>query len=144
MHDKAMATRQIPEPWYSALERANLTSAISGEPAIDPLAQKAGLAPSTVHNILDGRVAPHRVRPATISALAEALNVKPATVQKWIGGREWGDSSEWVPPAEARLLTLRERKVVEQMIRCLAANRTTPEVPRAKAVRGKRPTTTRK
>lgn len=134
-----MAIREIPEPWYSALEKANLTSALSGEPAIEPLARKAGVAPSTIHNILDGRVEPKRVRPATITAIAEALGVKPATVQKWIGGREWGAGSPWEPPPEVNLLTLRERKVVTDMIKCLAANRVPPEPVKKRVIRGKRP-----
>lgn len=139
-----MAKRKIPEPWYSAMERANLVSAISGEPAVDPLAHKAGVAPSTIHNILDGRVTPGRVRAGTISAIADALGVKPATVQKWIGGREWGASAEWNLPAEAFLLTLRERKAVEELIRCLATNREEPEPVTPRKIKGQRPRTASK
>ncbi|UAK38339.1 helix-turn-helix transcriptional regulator [Gordonia bronchialis] len=133
-----MATREIPEPWFTALQRANLTSALSGEPAIAPLAEKAGIRASTIHNIIDGRTNPHGVRPSTVRAIADALGVKPATVQKWIGGREWGAPKGWTPPPEAELLTLRERKAVEEIIRCFAANRVIAEEPK-KTVRGRRP-----
>lgn len=135
-------SREIPEPWYSAMLARNFTHQTTGEPAVIHLAEKAGVSPTTVHRLIDGG-GRQTVRPETIRKLAEALGVQPSVVGQWIGVA-WGENADWSPPPEINLLTRRERQAVEEIIMCLAASKlgrgdmTVPEVPQRK-VKGRAP-----
>lgn len=116
-----MAARQVPEPWLTAMLEANLGDPRNGQPSFNALARKAGIASSTLWRIVDRQI--KDVRVDTIENLAEALNKKPDIVARWVGQAWENVSDEYVPPREANLLTLRQRKAVDELIKSMTEDR---------------------
>lgn len=115
-----MPTSNVPEPWYSAMERVNIGNPRNGQPSIRALAERAGVAPETVRRMIrgDGVADPEN----TVPAVAEALRLSPVTVSKWVGQART-IREPYAPPGDANLLSRDERKAIDEMIRLLAASK---------------------
>lgn len=112
--------QEVPEPWASQMVRVGLTD--RDRPSIRALARAAQTAtksnrPSVeaVRRMLHGIVASE---PETIAAVAEALRLDVRTVSSWAGTAR-SVVEPYRPPAEADLLTPKQRKAVDQIIRAM-------------------------
>lgn len=83
------------------------------------LAELAGLSVETVRQTLYGGRDPS---PATVRALSDALRVDVRTVSEW-AGQARSVVESYRPPQEADLLTKRERKAINELIRAITATR---------------------
>lgn len=82
------------------------------------LAEKAGVSRETINRYVRGIHGD--VQDETLQALANALGV-PIQKLRSAAGVPAGEPKAWEPPSEVNLLNLRERDVIERMIRVLAA-----------------------
>lgn len=114
-----------PATWEDALEAAGLVDPRNGRPSFNQLAIRAGMAPSTVTAIVGGRSKPS---PATIQKIAEALRLDVRIVGEWVG-QSRTERAPYAPPAEADLLTHRQRRAVDEMIRAIVADRESTDEP---------------
>lgn len=108
-----------PTTWEDALEAAGLVDPRNGRPSFNQLAIRASMAPSTVTKIVAGRSKPS---PATIRKIADALRLDVRIVGEWVGQART-EREPYSPPAEADLLTQRQRRAVDEMIRAIVADR---------------------
>ena len=83
------------------------------------LAELAGLSVETVRQTLYGGRDPS---PATVRALADALRLDVRRVSEW-AGQARSVVESYKPPQEADLLTKRERKAINDLIRAITATR---------------------
>ena len=104
-----MAARQIPEAWFTLMQRKGLSSVRS-------LAMKAGLSHVTVNRMVFND--PFYATEESIQAVADALSVDYATIYGLVG-RSVKHAEPWTPPAEAARLTIEQRKVLDQLIRTM-------------------------
>lgn len=116
-----------PTTWEDALEAAGLVDPRNGRPSFNQLAIRAGMAPSTVTAIVAGRSKPS---PATTQKIAEALRLDVRIVGEWVG-QVRTERAPYSPPAEADLLTHRQRRAVDEMIRAIVADRESTDEPEA-------------
>lgn len=105
---------EITEPWASAFRKAGLVAPNTDEPSIQALARAADVHPSAISRIIGGRT--RKPRPQTIVKMAQALDVDFVTVAQWVG-MPWTSHEPWTPPAEASLMTPRQRDMIETLIR---------------------------
>ncbi|MBM9432373.1 helix-turn-helix domain-containing protein [Flaviflexus equikiangi] len=106
---------EMPEPWRSAANKVGLNS-------YRKIAEAAGVSHGTIQRAFAG----HRrsVHPDTIAGLARALRVTEAWVSEQLGmGQQ--TIQPYSPPAEANMLTQRERAAVDELIRLLVQPRQT-------------------
>lgn len=108
-----------PATWEDALETAGLVDPRNGRPSFNQLAIRAGIAPSTITAIAAGRSKPS---PATIQKIADALRLDVRIVGEWVGQART-ERAPYTPPAEADLLTQRQRRAVDEIIRAIVADR---------------------
>lgn len=101
-----MAARQIPEAWFTLMQRKGLSSVRS-------LAMKAGLSHVTVNRMVFND--PFYATEESIQTVADALSVDYATVYGLVG-RSVRHAEPWTPPASAARLTLAQREVLDQLI----------------------------
>lgn len=114
-----------PTTWEDALENAGLVDPRNGRPSFNQLAIRAGMAPSTITAIVNGRSKPS---PVTIQKIADALRVDVRLVGHWVGQART-ERAPYSPPAEADLLTHRQRRAVDEMIRSIVADRESTDEP---------------
>ena len=105
------STERIPEPWATRLVARGFVRA-NGAPNISRLARQAGIAVETARRAILGI---GTASPETVLRLMAELGPE---VQDWIGQRV--DLGSYEPPIEAALLTTRERRALDQLIRAMA------------------------
>lgn len=105
--------------WDDALVAAGLVDPRNGKPSFNQLAQRVGISSSTVNAIVMRKQTP---RPATIKKIADALGLDVRVVSEWVGQKRT-ERGPYQPPAEADLLTDRQRKAVDEIIRAIVAER---------------------
>lgn len=108
-----------PETWDEALISADLVDPRNGKPSLNQLAIRADLPASTVTAIAAGRRKP---KAPTIQKIADALGIDVLVVSEWVG-QERTERAPYAPPAEADLLTDRQRRAVDEIIRAIVAER---------------------
>lgn len=108
-----------PETWDEALISADLVDPRNGKPSLNQLAIRADLPASTVTAIAAGRRKP---KAPTIQKIADALGIDVRVVSEWVG-QERTERAPYAPPAEADLLTDRQRRAVDEIIRAIVAER---------------------
>lgn len=107
-----MSSNEVPEPWRTRLVERDFTDPryADDRPSIRRLGAAIGVHPSTISNAISGRT---RASEETVARLVDALG---ADVADWLGRSR---PREWMPPAEAALLTDRQRKAVEEIIKSM-------------------------
>lgn len=125
-----------PETWDEALIGADLVDPRNGKPSLNQLAIRADLPASTVTAIAAGRRKP---KTPTIQKIADALGIDVRVVSEWVG-QERTERAPYAPPAEADLLTDRQRRAVDEIIRAIVAERAdSRDEPRTAAHHGTAP-----
>lgn len=117
-----MSRFEAPEPWASAMRERGFTH--HDRPSMTRLANEAGIGVQTVINTVAGRTAPDV---ETLEALASALHLDPRLVAQWVGVQR-EERRPWVPPAEANLLSVKERRALDALIRAIAERTSEPDV----------------
>lgn len=110
----------VPEPWASAMEQVGAVSPRTGVPSMSKLGQMSGIHPTTVQRIVFNRAGGQGPDAESIEKLAHALKKAPATVAAWCG-QSWLGQGPYTPPKEANRLSPRSRRLIDEMIRHLAA-----------------------
>lgn len=107
-----MSNTEVPEPWRTRLiDRGFVDPRYNDErPSLRRLGTEIDVHPSTISNAISGR---SRASEETVARLVEALG---DDVAGWLGRIR---PRQWTPPAEASLLTDRQRKAVEELIRAM-------------------------
>lgn len=85
------------------------------------IADRAGLRAGTVDRIMN-RVGHPKVE--TVDKLAHALKI-PVEQAREAAGKPRGESAQYVPPAESRLLDDRQRRALDELIRSFVAAKET-------------------
>jgi transcriptional regulator with XRE-family HTH domain len=98
-----MSTRDV--------ERRSGTHPVSGRPLVSH---------STVNKYVNGQRSPHRISDDVVTGLARALEVSENEVRRRAGRAQ--PQPEWRLPPESRLLSPRDRRYVEDLIRRLATS----------------------
>ena len=110
-----------PTDWDEALVRAGFVDPRNeAKPSYNQLAQAVGVPQSTISAIVSGRS--RRPKPANVQKIADALGVDVRVVSEWVG-QERTERAPYAPPAEADLLTDRQRRAVDEIIRAIVAER---------------------
>ena len=122
-----MSSQEVPEPWASRMVECGFTDPryLDDRPSMTRLGERIGIHTTTISSAIHGR---RRASAATVSALVEALG---PDVAGWLGA---GQAAAWTPPAEAALLTDRQRKAVEELIRAMAEQRQESDHDRAPSI----------
>lgn len=109
-------SREPIEPWKTAMRKAGLSS-------ISALARASDVSVETARRLVYGT----RAKPNedTIRKIAGALRESPTTVGKWVGMVLSEEKRPYTPPAEADMLTQRERDAVDEIIRIIVLPRQT-------------------
>lgn len=98
--------------------RAKAVDPRTGRPSWNQLAIIAGVGTTTLTDAIRGA---KKTSAGTVTKLATALRVSPAQVSEWLNlARQVGDPYQW--PAEADLLTPRQRKALTNLIRSIVAD----------------------
>ena len=113
---------ELPEPWGTAAERAGIRQTLRG------IADAAGISHVTVRRLINQG----RTSPGTISAVAGALRIDPATVYEWsqVEVSEWGP---WTPPMQAHKLSPRARAALSELILAIVEAEDETNAPSAQA-----------
>ena len=101
-------SRETPERWQKAMDRAGLSS-------MRRLAAAVGVHTSTISAMIHGD---RDTSPETVAKVAEVLGVDVVRVSRWVGQARTV-AAPYQPPAEAALLTARQRKAVDELIRSM-------------------------
>lgn len=107
-----MSSNEIPEPWRSRLIERQFTDPRYSDdrPSLSRLANAMDMHTSTVASAIYGR---RRASEETVAGLVKHLGEDVAA---------WLDRTAprpWTPPAESALLTDRQRKAVEELIKSM-------------------------
>lgn len=105
--------------WDDALVAAGLVDPRNGNPSRNQLARRVGMSAGALNAVMDNRSTP---RAATIQKIADALGLDVRIVSGWVGQKRT-ERGPYTPPAEADLLTDRQRKAVDEIIRAIVAER---------------------
>lgn len=108
-----------PHTWDEALAAAGLVDPRNGRPSRNQLARAVGMSNSTLGAVIDGRSKP---KSSTVQKIADALGIDVRVVAGWVGEKRT-ERSPYAPPAEADLLTDRQRRAVDEIIRAIVAER---------------------
>nr|WP_296764220.1 helix-turn-helix transcriptional regulator [Rhodococcus sp. (in: high G+C Gram-positive bacteria)] len=111
-----------PDPWGAQMVKVGATSSRSGKASMRKLAEMSGVTPTTINRIIYGQAGRRGFEPATIRKLAEALNKSPATIARW-AGQAWAEGTPWTAPEEVNLLSKRQLKALDEIIRSMAEDR---------------------
>lgn len=87
----------------------------SGRPSYEAMTEKSGLSKETVRRLFLGI---GNSEPDTIRRVADVLKVDPTVVALW-NGRSRETVEAYRPPAEADLLSERQRRAVDELIRVM-------------------------
>lgn len=112
---KVVDVNKVPEPWASRMIERGYTdrrSAASVEPSLTALSEQTGIHVTTITATITGARRPSM---RTVAALAAALG---DDVSEWLRG---GRLRDWTPPPEATLLTHRQRKALDELIRSMTS-----------------------
>lgn len=110
--------RETPEPWAAAMVKAQATTR-SGRPSITALARIAGLGVETTRRLLYGMGS---ASVESVSKVADALHIDVREVSRW-AAQSRAVKAPYGVPAEADLLTDRERRAVTDLIRAITDGR---------------------
>jgi hypothetical protein len=108
---------EIPQRVSEAMVKAGAVDPRNGNPSLRQLGVMAGVHTTTVGNLILRGV---RISPENLTAIAEVLRVKPDDLLEWCAGEK---VRLYSPPAGAELLSERERRIVDEMIRVLIENK---------------------
>jgi hypothetical protein len=108
-------TQEMPEQWQQLAERKGIRPTIRG------IAEAAGVTASTVSRLIFQA----RTSPGTVHAISTALGISTSDVLRYAGVPS-GELGPWDPPREAHMLTGKQRKALDDLIRAVAS-----EEPRA-------------
>lgn len=102
----------IPERWAKRLvERGYVDRrGTSGAPSLSALADACGTSTTTISNAISGR------RETSVEVVDALVRTLGPDVADWLNVRR---PREWSPPANASLLTDRQRKAVEELINAM-------------------------
>lgn len=102
-------SRQIPAAWKNLLNDAGFKS-------LRELALKAKVSAPSVARLVhrDGKTTD-----ATIQAVAQALAVNPSDLYALAGIKTHHEAGPYTPPDVSARLTTRQRRLVDELIRCL-------------------------
>lgn len=110
-----------PADWDEALIRAGFVDPRNeAKPSYNQLARAVGVPQSTISAIVSGRS--RRPKPVNLQKIADALRVDVRVVSEWVG-QERTERAPYAPPTEADLLTERQRRAVDEIIRAIVAER---------------------
>lgn len=109
-----------PSGWDEALVNAGFVDSRTGKPSYNRLAKAVGVPQSTVSAVVTGKS--RHPKPETVQRIADALRVDVRTVAAWVGQKRT-EATPYAPPPEADLLTDRQRKAVDEIIRAIVAER---------------------
>lgn len=114
-------SRQVPEPWASAMERARLVDPRNGRPSMSALAQEVGTHTSTISAMMAGT---RKTNTSLVAKVAVALRMEDRVdeVFAWIG-RQRTEAEPFTPHPDADLLTSEERQAVNELIRLMTRDR---------------------
>lgn len=119
--------QEPPEPWASAFIAAGLTTrdrpTYRAAARAVSLAEGRSMAPETVRRIVNGIGKP---RPENVAALARALGTDVLTVSEW-AGQVRSLRQPYAAPPEGDLMSERQRRAIDELIRLLAAVGVTKE-----------------
>lgn len=102
---------ELPEQWYQLAERKGIRPTVRG------IAEAADVAPSTVSRLIfQGRTSDR-----TTHAISEALGITTSDVLRYARVPA-GSLGPWDPPKEAHLLSGKQRKALDDLIRAFAAD----------------------
>ncbi|WP_436702159.1 helix-turn-helix domain-containing protein [Nocardioides sp. BYT-33-1] len=104
--------------WAKAMSKAKAVDPRNGRPSWNQLAEIAEVSTSTITAMVSGGRA---TSATTIRKVAGALGVSPEEVSRWLG-RSRPVSDPYEPPAEADLLTPRQRKALTELIRAFVSD----------------------
>ena len=105
------APQKVPEPWASRMVARGFVRA-DGTPNVSTLARRAGVAVETARRAVLGI---GHASPDTVARLVQELGPQ---VHDWLGQEV--ELGSYEPPREAALLTHRERRALDQLIRVMA------------------------
>jgi len=105
------APQKVPEPWASRMVARGFVRA-DGNPNVSTLARRAGVAVETARRAVLGI---GHASPDTVARLVQELGPE---VHDWLGQEV--ELGSYEPPREAALLTQRERRALDQLIRVMA------------------------
>lgn len=100
----------MPEQWKQLAERKGIRPTIRG------IAEAAGLTASTVSRLMFQA----RTSPGTVHAISETLGISTSDVLRFAGVPS-GELGPWDPPREAHMLTGKQRKAFDDLIRAVAS-----------------------
>jgi hypothetical protein len=104
----------LPEPWRTALAQKGIHS-------MRGLASRAGISPQTAKRLIDGTGSP---AVSTVEAVADGVfGGDRGFVWNLIG--EEREHEPYEPPPEVALLTARQRRALDELIRAMAESRAT-------------------
>lgn len=106
-------SQDLPEQWKQLAEQKGIRPTIRG------IAEAAGITPSTMSRLLSTQA---RNSPGTVHAISEALGISETDVLRHAQVPS-GALGPWAPPREAHLLTGRQRKALDDLIRAVVAER---------------------
>ena len=101
-------SRTPPKKWQDAMDRAGLSS-------LRRLGDAVGAHASTISAMIYGD---RETSPDTVAKVAEVLGVDVRTVSAWVGQARTV-AEPYAPPAEASLLSRRQREAVDELIRAM-------------------------
>lgn len=101
--------KETPEPWLKLMEASGYTS-------LRGLAEAAGVSHPVINRMVQGTGKP---KDESISAVAEALRVRPSVIYGLVMMSAPSESAPWNPPAEAARLTTSQRDALAQLIRTM-------------------------
>lgn len=112
-----VSNKEVPQRWADRMIERGFTDPryTSDIPSLSSLAKACGIHTSTISSAIKGT--DRQPSAATIVALTEALG---DDVAGWLGEDH---AVAWEPPAESSLLTSRQRKAVEEIIRAMTERR---------------------
>ncbi len=107
--------QEVPEPWATAMMRRGAVTR-DGRASYRRLAELSGVAPETIRRLALGK---GTTSEDTLAAVAKTLEEDVTTVAAW-AGKARAVARPYSPPSEANLLTARQRRALDELIRAMA------------------------
>jgi hypothetical protein len=111
-------SREVPEPWASALVAAKLTDPRNGKPSMRALAAKARTTTTTISAMMYGE---RETKNDVVERVTNALGMEDRVVMVmgWVD-RERTQARPFSPHPDANLLTTDEQEAINEIIRLMA------------------------